>query len=184
MMWKCRTERVLLTMHFGEGLLHKQGGRSPTRNRAVRPHPKMQRPVTGEAWHAVANPCSLQAIFLQAIFLQAIYFGLILFLILCLDLALIVQSRNRDRSRLSSSGKGKGQPEGLGLARRVRPRINVERNLRPSVVTTIQNLFSGEGGMHCALRALLASQGPWSSLQCSTSLNIAVRLEPSSLEHE
>ena len=43
-----------------------------------------------------------------------------------------------------------------------------------------ESSISGEGGMHCALRALLASQGPWSSLQCSTTtLNIAVRLEPS-----
>ena len=39
----------------------------------------------------------------------------------------------------------------------------------------------GEGGMHYALRALLAARAPWSSLESSTAWTIPIRVEPSGL---
>ena len=42
-----------------------------------------------------------------------------------------------------------------------------------------ESRICGEGGMHYALRALLAAQAPWSCVESSTALNIPLRFEPS-----
>ena len=47
-----------------------------------------------------------------------------------------------------------------------------------------KSCICGEGGIHYALRALLAARAPSTSVECSTSLNIPLRFEPSSWEHE
>ena len=61
---------------------------------------------------------------------------------------------------------------------------NRHRVPRVQVPTKTKSNSCGEGGIHYALRALLASRAPSTSVECSTSLNIPLRFEPSSLEHE